>query len=534
MSSPVTNSMSVLPELPYSLHTRKGSIATQWGTLLLPTCILTLILYFAIKHDTHVHEDIALTVSTAILGVFTIATFIPRTCKFSKKTSSSRPVDASRWSCDYLTWNLLLGTVVATAVLAPATGDNPPNVRQASMPQAVVLYFASSRLLITGVLCHLGWTTPITLSSTKRKQPARPGVFVLIEDVVAVDGGGGTLYREVLIARYEASPYFRTLLRQLNWFWGLGSFAVALMTTILIYTVESEDAAFGLGTDVTFTRASSTIDYTSLEASPRPLSEWNPAQLISVTKPRNPDWHWGSGNSDAHQGLENHVEIDPYEEGRPMAKNYTLLISGIAPRPIGLTSTISAEGKPNLAPFSYFQIVDHDPPVFMLAFSGRSGVSKDTLRNLRETGEAVLNTVSENMIEAVNATSVDAPHGVSEWVLSGLTKVPSTTVKPARVKEAVFSIETKLLKIVDFDASEPSQNSHGCLALLEATRFWVREDAIDEQKRHIDLEKLRPVGQLGGIAYSRVTDTFELPRSSWDRATKETPELVKLRDDESL
>lgn len=243
MSSSVTNSMSVLPELPYSLHTRKGSIATQWGILLLPTCILTLILDFAIKHGNHVHEDIgmsecftirrkasmsnnlfqALTVPTAILGVFTIATSILRTWKLLKNTSSSRPVDASRWSCDYLTWNLLLGTVVATAVLAPATGDDPPNVRQASMPQAVVLYFASSQLLITGVLCHLGWTTPITLSSTKRKQPARPGVFVLIEDVVAVDGGGGTLYREVLIARYEASPYFRTLLRQLNWFWGLGS-----------------------------------------------------------------------------------------------------------------------------------------------------------------------------------------------------------------------------------------------------------------------------------------------------------------------
>ena len=259
--------MSSLPELPYSLHTRKRSIATQWGIVLLPTCVLTLILYFAIKHGTHVHEDIgmlkcltirskvsmanswfqALTVPTAILGVFTIATFILRTWKLLKKSSSSRPVDASRWSCDYLTWNLLLGTVVATSVLAPATGEDPPNVRQASMPQAVVLYFASSQLLITGVLCHLGWTTPITLSSTKRKQPARPGIFVLIEDVIAVDGGGGTLYREVLIARYEASPYFRTLLRQLNWFWGLGSLAVAIMTTILIYTVDSEDAAFGLG-----------------------------------------------------------------------------------------------------------------------------------------------------------------------------------------------------------------------------------------------------------------------------------------------
>lgn len=216
-----------------------------------------------------------------------------------------------------------------------------------------------------------------------------------------------------------------------------------------------------------------------------------------------------------------------------MVHNYSLMISGIAPRPIGLTSTVSAERKANLAPFSYFQIVDHDPPVFMLAFSGRSGATKDTLRNLRETGEAVLNTVSEDMIEAVNATSVDAPHGVSEWALSGLTKASSTTVKPARVKEAVFSIETKLLKIVDFETSQPSVNSHGCLALLEATRFWVREDAIDKQRKHIDIEKLRPVGQLGGIVYSRMTDTFELPRSSWDRATKATPELLELRDEES-
>lgn len=136
-----------------------------------------------------------------------------------------------------------------------------------------------------------------------------------------------------------------------------------------------------------------------------------------------------------------------------MAHNYSLMISGIVPRPIGLTSTISAEGKANLAPLSYFQIVDHDPPVFMLAFSGRGGALKDTLRNLRETGEVVLNTVSENMIEAVNATSVDAPPDVSKWVLSGLTKGPSTTFKPARVMEAVFSIETKLLRFVDFDTS---------------------------------------------------------------------------------
>ncbi|CAD0100442.1 unnamed protein product [Aureobasidium mustum] len=209
------------------------------------------------------------------------------------------------------------------------------------------------------------------------------------------------------------------------------------------------------------------------------------------------------------------------------------MISGIAPRPIGLKSTISAQEKANLAPFSYFQIVDHDPPVFMLAFSGREGALKDTLQNLRDTGEAVLNTVSENMIEAVNATSIDAPPDASERLLSGLTKAPSTTLKPARVMEAVFSIETKLLQLVGLDTSKPRVGSHGCLALLEATRFWVRDDAINEQRKHIDLEKLRPVGQLGGVAYARITDPFDLPRTSWARATKETPELMDLRDAES-
>lgn len=218
-----------------------------------------------------------------------------------------------------------------------------------------------------------------------------------------------------------------------------------------------------------------------------------------------------------------------------MFHNYTLLISGIAPRPIGLTSTLSPEGKANLAPFSYFQIVDHDPPVFALAFSGRNGALKDTLRNLRETGEAVLNTVSEHMIQAVNATSVDAPHGASEWSLSGLHQAPSLTVKPARVEEAVFSIEVKLLKIVEYDTRLPGVSPHGCLVLLEATRFWVREDALNREGSHIDLDKLRPVGQLGGMAYARMTDTFDLPRTDWASTLEDTPEVVELlAEDEKL
>jgi len=115
------------------------------------------------------------------------------------------------------------------------------------MPPAVILYIASAQLLATALLCHLGWTTPMTLSSTQKGRPARPGVLVLAEDIVGVDGGGGQLYRSQLIARYEVSPHFRALCRHLNWFWGAGSLAVAVGLTALVYAVDGENLAFGLG-----------------------------------------------------------------------------------------------------------------------------------------------------------------------------------------------------------------------------------------------------------------------------------------------
>ena len=141
---------------------------------------------------------------------------------------------------------------------------------------------------------------------------------------------------------------------------------------------------------------------------------------IEITQSRNPDWEYGQGVPDngASAGKK-HREIDPYAPDRPMVSNYQLLISGIAPRPIGFLSTVSGDGDgkatKNLAPFSYFQVIDHVPPMFIVGFSSRPERVKDTFRNLKETGEVVINTVSENMIEAVNASSIDAPYGVSEW-----------------------------------------------------------------------------------------------------------------------
>ena len=166
--------------------------------------------------------------------------------------------------------------------------------------------------------------------------------------------------------------------------------------------------------------------------------------------------------------------------------------------------------------------------MFVIGFSSRPDRVKDTYRNLTETGECVINTVSENMIEAVNATSIDAPYGVSEWDISGLHEAPSSIVRPARVQESVFSVEAKVVDSKEFSDHQREGMSVAGMVLVKATRFWVREDAANEEASHVDLGVLRPLAQLGGMAYGRVGATFELPRKRWSDECGESEMLAKL------
>lgn len=256
---------------------------------------------------------------------------------------------------------------------------------------------------------------------------------------------------------------------------------------------------------------------------------FDPHRKIEVTKHPNPGWTYGQGVArSGEEASAVHREIDPYAADRSRVQNYRLLVSGIAPRPIGFISTLSGDGMTkNLSPFSYFQVIEHDPPMLIAGFSSRPGREKDTFRNLKESGECVINTVSEDMIEAVSATSIDAPYGVSEWDISGLTEAPATTVKPSRVKESVLSIEGKVVDVKEFEAHAEGMSGAG-MVLIKATRFWVREDATNEDASHIELEKLRPVGQLGGISYGRILSTFELPRTRWKDEVAKSEVLADL------
>lgn len=245
-------------------------------------------------------------------------------------------------------------------------------------------------------------------------------------------------------------------------------------------------------------------DFKQIEAS-RPV--FDQSTTVQFTQPPDPDWAYGSGSNRAWDSSAEHISIDPYAADRTLIDNYKLLVSGIVPRPIAFVSTCSRDGKEqNLAPFSFFQFVNVDPPVIALAVTSPIGAAKDTLRNLLDTGECVINIVSEGFIEAVNAASVNAPYGISEWDISGLTPVYDTkTVLPPRVKESIFSIEAKLESVRNFTSRLNPGTKSGSLQLVEVSHFWARDDALTPDGKALDISVSPPLLSL----------IYEIPRLSY-------------------
>ncbi|KAL6804766.1 hypothetical protein GGI42DRAFT_342161 [Trichoderma sp. SZMC 28013] len=243
----------------------------------------------------------------------------------------------------------------------------------------------------------------------------------------------------------------------------------------------------------------------------------------------NPDWKFGQGSnhlnaaspssSQPDEKAQSHTLIDPQAEDRSSGlSNYKLLISAIAPRPIAFISTLSADGtKANLAPFSYFNVFTHDPPTFAVGFAHPPSGPRDSFVNVRDSGECVINIISEHYIEAANSTSIDAPYGTSEWGVSGLTADYSCeTVKAPRVKEAIFSIEAKVESIKEIESRANPGRVSTWLVIFEGTRFWARNDALSEKKDELYPEVLRPIGRMGGVIYSKTTDLLQIPRPQFE------------------
>lgn len=187
---------------------------------------------------------------------------------------------------------------------------------------------------------------------------------------------------------------------------------------------------------------------------------------------------------------------------------YAWMVSTILPRPIAWVSTISAEGKTNLAPFSFFQGVCANPPTLMFVpVNSRDGVKKDTTRNIEAVPEFVVNLVPFELAEKMNATAAMLPHGESEFEKFGIASVPSECVRPPRVAAAPVAFECTLDRIVNIGEGPLAAHvTFGRILLAHVSNAVLGADG------RADPAKLDLIGRLGGELYARTTERFAIKR----------------------
>jgi flavin reductase (DIM6/NTAB) family NADH-FMN oxidoreductase RutF len=193
----------------------------------------------------------------------------------------------------------------------------------------------------------------------------------------------------------------------------------------------------------------------------------------------------------------------------------SLFNSIVAPRPIGWVSTLGRDGRANLAPFSYFNGISATPPMVMFANNApEDRPEKDSLSNVRESGEFCVSLATYALREAMNATSATVPRGVDEFELAGLTKAPCRVVRCPRVAESPAALECKVLRIVDFLPQRPGERASG-VVFGRVVAVHIADDHLDADGR-FDVLKAAPIARLGGFNYLRVAELFTLARPGRD------------------
>lgn len=202
------------------------------------------------------------------------------------------------------------------------------------------------------------------------------------------------------------------------------------------------------------------------------------------------------------------ITIDPKEVST--AKLHGYLQSAVAPRPIAFASTLSASGKPNLSPFSFFNVFSANPPilVFSPARRVRDNTTKHTLENVKATKEVVINVVNYDIVQQASLSSTEYAAGIDEFLKSGLTKLPSDLVKPYRVAESPVQFECKVNEIISLGENGGAGN----LVICEVVKMHISELILDGNG-NIDQRKIDLVSRLGGNWYSRSNaGLFEVPK----------------------
>ena len=203
------------------------------------------------------------------------------------------------------------------------------------------------------------------------------------------------------------------------------------------------------------------------------------------------------------------VSIDPKD--LPVQKLHQYLLGAIGPRPIAFASTVDAEGKPNLAPFSFFNVFSANPPIliFSPARSGRTNTTKDTYNNVKVVPEVVINVVNYDIVHQMSLASSPYAPGVNEFEKAGFTALKSDSVKPFRVAESPVQFECKVNEVIELG----TEGGAGNLIICEVLKIHIHDEILDSNGM-IDQQKIDLVARMGGDWYSRANaeSMFEITK----------------------
>ena len=203
------------------------------------------------------------------------------------------------------------------------------------------------------------------------------------------------------------------------------------------------------------------------------------------------------------------VSIDPKD--LPVQKLHQYLLGAIGPRPIAFASTVDAEGKPNLAPFSFFNVFSANPPIliFSPARSGRTNTTKDTYNNVKVVPEVVINVVNYDIVHQMSLASSPYAPGVNEFEKAGFTALKSDSVKPFRVAESPVQFECKVNEVIELG----TEGGAGNLIICEVLKIHIHDEVLDSNGM-IDQQKIDLVARMGGDWYSRANaeSMFEITK----------------------
>ena len=203
------------------------------------------------------------------------------------------------------------------------------------------------------------------------------------------------------------------------------------------------------------------------------------------------------------------VSIDPKD--LPVQKLHQYLLGAIGPRPIAFASTVDAVGKPNLAPFSFFNVFSANPPIliFSPARSGRTNTTKDTYNNVKVVPEVVINVVNYDIVHQMSLASSPYAPGVNEFEKAGFTALKSDSVKPFRVAESPVQFECKVNEVIELG----TEGGAGNLIICEVLKIHIHDEVLDSNGM-IDQQKIDLVARMGGDWYSRANaeSMFEITK----------------------